>query len=355
MSLVAVIGAGGQVGSFITEKLSAQCEVLAIDVSEDKLSKFEGVNNIFVLNANETDDLIKSLRRHCPLLVVVCIPGSVAFEVVQSVIEEGFSIVDVSFYAEDSFHFQEIVQSKRVLYIPDSGIAPGFTNMLASLWYSDNALSFRAYIGGLPQNPTPPLFYNAPFNASDSFDEYLRPARIKRCGNIEVIEPLRIVEWLTEFEDTPFPLGAIYTDGLRTLLKTMEYQDMAELTIRYKPHLDYILDAYFKRTLNTSETKESFVKYAGIPTDDVTFFFAKTTYRDGSSKEFRFVHFKQGWHSSMASLTGSVALGIVDWYLEEKPDIYGVIPPELIAQSTISYVLRRLEQVGVDVGELKRL
>ncbi len=354
MALIAVIGAGGKVGSYIVEQLALEHSVIAIDISVERLKQLEGYGSVIRHVCKNEGDIVDILRYAQPEVLVTCIPGTIAFEIIRKLIEEGFRIVDVSFYPQDAFELSELAKKSGSLYIPDAGIAPGLTNILASLWYDRNAISFRAYVGGLPQNPKPPLYYSAPFNSHDAYDEYLRPARIKQCGNVKQVEPLQMVEWVREFDNSPYPLGAVYTDGLRTLLKTLDYLEMAELTLRYKPHLDYVLEAFFKNGLDTPETKEKFIRYASLPEPDVTYFYAVAKYENGTQKQFTFVHYQQGKHSSMSVLTGSVALGFVDWNLSESPDLLGVQPPENVADSVAPYVFDRLEEAGVDTWELKQ-
>jgi len=70
-------------------------------------------------------------------------------------------------------------------------------------------------------------------------DEYTRKTRIVRNGNI--VE----VETLSGLEEVDFPnvgvLEAFYTDGLRTLLYTVnEVDDMWEKTLRYPKHVEKI-------------------------------------------------------------------------------------------------------------------
>ncbi len=354
MALVAVIGSGGKVGSYIVEELATNHNVIAIDISKERLKRFARFNSVSQYECPTVSAIIDVLNSTKPDVVVISMPGSIAFDTIKKLLLQCPRIVDVSFYPEDAFEIEEIALQSGALYIPDAGLAPGLTNIIADLWYNDNAISFKAYVGGLPQNPHPPLYYSAPFNPHDAYDEYLRPARIKQYGIAKEVTPLQTVEWLREFNDSPYPLGAIYTDGLRTLLKTLDYPEMAELTLRYKPHLDYILKAFFQNKLTEPETKEEFIKYASVPAPDITYFYAIAKYKDGTHKTFKFSHYQRGEHPSMSALTGSVALGFVDWILAETPDLIGVHPPEKLANKAAPFVFNRLKKAGIDIRELKQ-
>jgi saccharopine dehydrogenase-like NADP-dependent oxidoreductase len=81
---------------------------------------------------------------------------------------------------------------------------------------------------------TEPYQYKAVFSPADVLEEYTRPARLMRGGEIVILAAL------SELEHIHFPglgtLEAFNTDGLRTLLKTLPIQDMTEKTLRYPGH-----------------------------------------------------------------------------------------------------------------------
>ncbi len=144
----------------------------------------------------------------------------------------------------------EIVEAQRELdaeaaaagvsVIPDCGLAPGMVNILAQAGIDelDSTESVRMWVGGLPQNPEPPLNYQIVYSMEGVLDYYTTPGLVLRDG-----EPLE-VEPLTGMEEVAFPeplgtLEAFYTaGGISTLpyryrgqLRTMEYK-----TLRYPGH-----------------------------------------------------------------------------------------------------------------------
>jgi saccharopine dehydrogenase-like NADP-dependent oxidoreductase len=98
--------------------------------------------------------------------------------------------------------------------------------------------SFKCYVGGLPIKRIMPFQYKAPFSPTDVIEEYLRDARMIEGGKIVVKEALSG----SEIIDFPHvgKLEAFYTDGLRSLIKTMNVPDMKEKTLRYPGHIDII-------------------------------------------------------------------------------------------------------------------
>src|SRR5690606_28022112 len=86
-------------------------------------------------------------------------------------------------------------------------------------------------VGGLPVERSWPWEYRAPFSPSDVIEEYLRPARLRIAGRTVEREALSEIELV----DLPGvgTLEAFNTDGLRSLLETLDFEDMVEKTLRY--------------------------------------------------------------------------------------------------------------------------
>ncbi|CAN5818075.1 saccharopine dehydrogenase C-terminal domain-containing protein [soil metagenome] len=133
--------------------------------------------------------------------------------------------------------------AKGVSIIPDCGLAPGMVNILAEhgIRQLDRPTSVRIKVGGLPQNPEPPLNYQVVYSLEGVLDYYTTLSWILRDG-----EPMK-VEALSEVEELDFPgigrLEAFHTAGGLSLmaqryegrLDSMEYK-----TLRYPGHADAI-------------------------------------------------------------------------------------------------------------------
>ncbi|MCG3217051.1 MAG: saccharopine dehydrogenase, partial [Candidatus Heimdallarchaeota archaeon] len=153
-------------------------------------------------------------------------------------IETGKNIIDISFFEEDPFSLDELAKEKGVTAVIDCGIAPGLSSII--LGYVDSILdetfSFLCFVGGLPVEREWPFEYKAPFSPIDVLEEYTRLARYIVDSEI-VIKPA-----LSEPELIDFPevgtLEAFNTDGLRSLLRTMNIPFMKEKTLRYPGHIE---------------------------------------------------------------------------------------------------------------------
>jgi len=126
--------------------------------------------------------------------------------------------------------------------IPDCGLAPGMVALLvahaAARVERPEAIHIR--VGGLPQNPKPPLDYQLVFSVEGLINEYVEPARIIRGGKITTVESM------TELEEIEFPppfgtLEAFQTSGGTSTLPDTFLGKVRELdykTIRYRGHCD---------------------------------------------------------------------------------------------------------------------
>ena len=133
-------------------------------------------------------------------------------------------------------------RARGVSVMPDCGLAPGMVNILAAegIRRLETVDAVRCYVGGLPQDPQPPLNYTIVYSLEGVLDYYTTPGWILRDGR-----PTR-VEALSELEIVEFPapagrLEAFHTaGGISTMpwdfegrIPVMEYK-----TLRYPGHAD---------------------------------------------------------------------------------------------------------------------
>jgi len=171
-------------------------------------------------------------------LVINAVPGFMGFETLRAVIDAGRNVVDIAFFPEDPFLLDDLARERGVTAVVDCGVAPGLCNV--TLGYLETQLdridSYSCYVGGLPRQRDWPFEYRACFSPADVLEVYARPARLVENGR-EVVRP-----GLSEREFMNFPgigtLEAFNTDGLRSLVRTMDIPDMKEKTLRYPGHAE---------------------------------------------------------------------------------------------------------------------
>ncbi|RME75384.1 MAG: saccharopine dehydrogenase, partial [Planctomycetota bacterium] len=357
---ILVMGAG-LVGETIALELGKAHSLLVIDSNPDRIKDLDGHQGIRGLVLSVTDkDGVRDLI-HKVDLVVGALPGFLGYEALKMVLEEGKPAVDISFFPEDPFSLAKLAEEKHTFAIVDAGVAPGLSNLVAGFEHSKNPLaSFTCYVGGLPKERKWPFQYKAPFSPLDVLEEYTRPARIRRQGRI-ITRPA-----LSEQEILHFPkigsLEAFLTDGLRTLLQTLDIPNMEEKTLRYPGHAALI------QALNEAGFLDSKNLESGISPRKFTSQILKNCWKlDEQEEEFtimkvllereqeRIEYFlyderdKETGYSSMSRTTGFTCIACVELVLEGKIQKTGILPLEILGQEgeLALAIFQKLESKGI--------
>jgi lysine 6-dehydrogenase len=99
----------------------------------------------------------------------------------------------------ETLKVDEVAKKEGVTVVPDTGLAPGLVNNLATYFMEslDETESVKMYCGGLPQNPKPPFNYKLVFNIEGLVTEYMHMSDIIRDGKLTQVETLTELEPLT--------------------------------------------------------------------------------------------------------------------------------------------------------------
>lgn len=231
----AIVLGCGLVGGLIAKDLAKDkdFQVTVADIDEKKLDELTKGTDIrgIKMDLSSSESIKKIVAEQD--IVIGAVPGFLGFNMLRSVIETGKNVVDISFMPEDVLSLDELAKKKGVTAVVDMGVAPGLSHMIVG--YADSLLdeteSATILVGGLPMIREWPYEYKIVFSPKDVIEEYLRPARL--------IEGGKIVEKsaLSDLELVNLPkigtLEAFNTDGLRSLLYTLNIPDMKEKTLRY--------------------------------------------------------------------------------------------------------------------------
>jgi lysine 6-dehydrogenase len=143
----------------------------------------------------------------------------------------------------DQLKLDEEAKAADISIIPDCGLAPGMVNILAALGIAalERTESVKIRVGGLPQDPRPPLNYQIVYSLEGVLDYYTTPSWVVRDG-----EPVQ-VDALSEIEHIEFPepvgtLEAFHTaGGLSTMPWTQKgIPHMEYKTLRYPGHAELV-------------------------------------------------------------------------------------------------------------------
>ncbi len=237
MSSTVVLGCG-LVGSAIVKDLALLegHNVTAVDISPSNLDALPRDERISTRKADVTQEGAVARLVEDADLVVCAVPGFMGYDTLRRIIEAGKPVVDISFFPEDALQLDDLARSMGVTAVVDCGVAPGLCNIQAG-WVQermDQVESYLCYVGGLPTVRVQPFEYRAVFSPIDVIEEYTRPARYVEHGQL-VTRPA-----LTDIEPIDLPgvgtLEAFNTDGLRSLIHTLDAPFKKEKTLRYPGH-----------------------------------------------------------------------------------------------------------------------
>ena len=239
MKTVAVLGAG-LVGGLIARDLAndPSLAVVAVDASDDALSALGKIPRVTTRRADLTDPSAVQAATASADVVAVAVPGFMGTRVARALIHARKPAVDISLSPEDPQALNAEAKAAGVPVIVDCGVAPGLSNLfvgrsVASLDTTDEVL---VLVGGLPVKRVWPFEYRLVFSLTDVIEEYTRPSRYRENG-CEVVRPA-----LSDPEYVDLPrvgtLEAFNTDGLRTLLYTIDAPNLKEKTLRFPGHIE---------------------------------------------------------------------------------------------------------------------
>ncbi len=355
---VVVLGAG-YVGNVMARDLAEDpsIEVLIVDINQkvlDKLTNDDDLHGICadLSNPNIIKDIVKDFD-----LVIGALPCFIGYKALKAAIEAGKNIVDISFFEEDALSLDELAKEKGVTAVVDCGVAPGSSNII--LGYIDSILdkteSFLCYVGGLPVERNWLFDYKSPYLPLEVIEDYTNLARYIENGEI-VVKP-----GLSEPELLDFPevgtLVAFNTDGLRSLIKTMDIPFMKEKTLRYPDHIEQMRMLQKAGFFNTEEID---IKGKKIKPIELTsrLLFDQWMFEEGDedftvmkiiiegmkdSKKLRYTYDmldrydREKRRLSIARTTGYTCTAVARIVLEGKFNETGIIHPELLGKQSEVY------------------
>lgn len=236
---VVVLGCG-RVGGPMAEDLAlnGEFDVKVVDRDPAALERLKARCSVKTAQGDLSDP--GQVRAHIAEadIVLSAVPGRIGFATLKTIIEAKKPAVDIAFFPEDPLALDPLAKRCGVPAIVDCGVMPGAGSMLAGKEAAelDEVDDVLIMVGGLPIVRSLPFEYKAVFSPADVIEEYVRPARFVENGQI-VTRPA-----LSEPEIVEFPgvgsLEAFNTDGLRTMLHTIQARNMKERTLRYPGHID---------------------------------------------------------------------------------------------------------------------
>ena len=179
--------------------------------------------------------------------VMSAIPYYLNLSLAECAVEAGVHYCDLGGNTEIVFQQKALAdraKAKGVTVVPDCGVAPGMVNILAEhgIRQLDAVESVRIYVGGLPQDPQPPLNYQVVYSLEGVLDYYTTLSWVLRDGERTQVTALSERE-LVEF---PAPVGSLEAFHTAGGLSTMAFRyegkipEMEYKTLRYPGHAEIV-------------------------------------------------------------------------------------------------------------------
>jgi lysine 6-dehydrogenase len=195
------------------------------------------------IDVNNSKEVVKQIQGSGA--VISAVSYSVNFQMAKAAIEAGVPMCDLggnNEVVEKQMTLDTAAKEKGVTIVPNCGLAPGLINILAMEGAKEfeQIDSIHLRVGGLPQHPRPPLYYQIVFSVDGLINEYVEKATVIHDGELQLLEPL------SGLEDIQFPepfgtLEAFNTSGgLSTLTQILagKVKNLDYKTIRYKGHCE---------------------------------------------------------------------------------------------------------------------
>lgn len=243
-----VLGAGLQ-GSACAYDLLQNKDVTEVRLADIRISELEsflapysGKGLIPTMLDVRDEEAVQALMRESDA-VMSALPYYFNYDMAVCAVDAGVHFCDLGGNTEIVFKqktLHDCAKADGISVIPDCGLAPGMVNILAEhgIRQLDQVEAVRIYVGGLPQEPEPPLDYQIVYSLEGVLDYYTTLSWVLRGGKRTRVKAL------SEREAVAFPepigtLEAFHTaGGLSTMafryegrIPTMEYK-----TLRYPGH-----------------------------------------------------------------------------------------------------------------------
>ena len=247
---ILVLGAGRMGHGAVFDLVHNSPDVESVTVADFDLEKAEAVAEAVDatrvdarrVDASNVLDVVDLMRGHDSVISCVNYWYNVALS--EAAIETGANFCDLggnNYVVDEQLALDAQAKAVGINIIPDCGLAPGMVSILAMHGAAkfDEIKEIHIRVGGLPQNPQPPLNYQLVFSVEGLINEYIEVARVIRDGKITEIPSMTELEELS-FDGFP-PLEAFQTSGGTSTLPDTFLGKIRELdykTIRYAGHCE---------------------------------------------------------------------------------------------------------------------
>jgi len=246
---ILVLGAGRMGHGAVYDLVHNSADVEQVTVADFHLDKAEAVASAVggsvdarQIDASDNAAVLELMRGHNS--VISCVNYWYNESLSRAAIAARANFCDLggnNYVVDEQLAMDADAKAAGVNIIPDCGLAPGMVSILAmhGAKQFDEIEEIHIRVGGLPQDPQPPLNYQLVFSVEGLINEYIEVARVIRDGRVTEVESMTEIEPL-EFDGFP-PLEAFQTSGGTSTLPDTFLGKIRELdykTIRYAGHCE---------------------------------------------------------------------------------------------------------------------
>jgi len=247
---ILVLGAGRMGHGAVFDLAHSSSEVKAVTVADADFARAQAVaGNIkspkvsaIELDVSDYEKCVLAMRGHDA--AISCVNYWYNLELSKAAIETKTNFCDLggnNYVVDEQLALDAEAKKANINIIPDCGLAPGMVSILAMHGANrfDETEEIHIRVGGLPQNPKPPLNYQLVFSVEGLINEYIESARVIRNGEIKEVESMTELESL-EFENFPVLEAFQTSGGTSTLPETFlgKIKELDYKTIRYAGHCE---------------------------------------------------------------------------------------------------------------------
>lgn len=216
------------------------------------------------VDASNYSDVVTLMKGHDA--VISCVNYWYNESLSRAAIESKASFCDLggnNYVVDEQLALDDQAKAAGINIIPDCGLAPGMVSILAMHGAArfEHLDEVHIRVGGLPQNPQPPLDYQLVFSVEGLINEYIELARVIRDGEIKTVDSMTELESLS-FDGFP-PLEAFQTSGGTSTLPDSFLGKVKQLdykTIRYAGHCEKFKTMIDLGLCSSEEIVADFVK-----------------------------------------------------------------------------------------------
>ncbi len=311
---ILILGAGRMGHGAAFDLINNSPDVEAVTLADFDIKKTriiaEEINNPKLrtkqIDVSNYADVVALMRGHDA--AISCVNYWFNLELSKAAIETRTNFCDLggnNYVVDSQLALDAEAKNAGINIIPDCGLAPGMVSVLAMHGANrfDKIEEIHSRVGGLPQNPQPPLNYQLVFSVEGLINEYIETARVIRSGEITEVDSMTELETLF-FDNFP-ALEAFQTSGGTSTLPDTFLGQIKELdykTIRYAGHCEKFKTMIDLGLCSSDEIIADYVKVKprkvlgellqrNLPADEPDYVLIRLEFvglRDGARKKLRY-------------------------------------------------------------------